>query len=148
MKTYQEYASALIKEFEGLRLESYVCPAGKLTIGYGHAFGDVSKGQKITRDEAEKILEKDIEYFTKGIKTYLKVPIAPNQLGALVSFCFNIGIGKFKTSTLLKKINAKDFDGASKEFLRWNKATIDGKLTVLDGLTKRRKAEMEIFLKG
>ena len=148
MKTYQEYAGSLIRHFEGLKLESYVCPAGKLTIGYGHAFDDVFKGQKITKDEAEKILEKDIEFFNSGIKRYLKVPLAPNQLGALISFAFNVGIGNLKTSTLLRKINLKDFDGASKEFLRWNKATVDGKLTVLDGLTKRREAESQVFLKG
>jgi len=148
MKTYKEYASELIKKFEGLELKAYICPAGKLTIGHGHAFGDVAKNQVITKEEAEKILEKDIEHFKTGVTKYVMVKLSENQLGALISFAFNVGIGNFKKSTLLKKLNTKDYEGAAFEFLKWNKATIDGKLTVLNGLTKRREAEKEIFLKG
>ena len=131
----------LIKKFEGCRLKAYLCPAGVLTIGYGHT-KSVKPNQTITQKQADELLLADLTEFERGVKSSLIVPINDNQLGALVSFAYNVGIGALQKSTLLKKLNAKDYQGASSEFLRWNKA--GGK--ELKGLTLRRQAERELFL--
>lgn len=134
----------LIKNFEGLRLKTYTCVGGKLTIGYGHTKG-VAIGQVITKEEADKLFLQDIEYFEKEVNSLVQVSITQNQFNALVSFAFNCGITALKDSTLLKMLNAKDYNGAAKQFLRWNKITQNGKLVPCEGLTNRRKAEMEMF---
>lgn len=131
---------ALIKKFEGCRLTAYKCPSGVYTIGYGHTNG-VKKGQRITQKEAEAYLREDVKKFENGVNKYVSAPLTQNQFDALVSFCFNCGLGAFKTSTLRKKLNAKDYAGASKELLRWNKASG----VVLDGLKRRRNAEKDLF---
>jgi len=130
----------LIKKFEGCRLTAYKCPAGVWTIGYGHTNG-VKKGQKITQKQAELFLREDIKKFENGVKKYVSVPLTQNQFDALVSFCYNCGLGAFKDSTLRKKLNAKDYAGAAKELLRWNKS--NG--VVLEGLKRRRNAEKVLF---
>lgn len=130
----------LIKKFEGCSLISYKCPAGVWTIGYGHTNG-VKKGQKITEKQAEIFLREDIKKFENGVKKAVFVPLTQNQFDALVSFTYNCGLGAFKNSTLRKKLNAKDYTGAAKEFLRWNKS--NGR--VLDGLKRRRNAEKDLF---
>jgi len=132
----------LIKEFEGLRLKAYRCPAGVLTIGYGHT-GGVREGQVLTQEEAEELLKKDLLVFERGVRNYVKVPLTDNQFSALVSFSYNVGLGAFGKSTLLRKLNARDYNGAATEFAKWNKG--GGK--VLLGLTRRRTAEKELFLK-
>lgn len=139
MKTSQKGLD-LIKKYEGCRLISYKCPAGVYTIGYGHTKG-VKKGQKISQKRAEDFLREDIEQFENGVKKYVSAPLNQNQFDALVSFCFNCGLGAFKNSTLRKKLNAKDYTGAAKEFLRWNKS--NG--VVLEGLKRRRNAEKDLF---
>lgn len=131
----------LIKSFEGLELEAYLCPANIWTIGYGHT-GDVKEGDTITKAEADELLEKDLEKFRGGVNRCVKVPLNENQFGALVSFAYNVGIGSLQSSTLLKLLNACDYDAASDQFLRWNKS--GGK--VLTGLTRRREAERAVFL--
>lgn len=130
----------LIKKFEGCRLTAYKCPSGVYTIGYGHTSG-VEKGQKITQKQAEAYLREDVAKFENGVNKYVSVPLTQNQFDALVSFSFNCGLTAFKNSTLRKKLNAKDYTGASKELLRWNKA--GG--VVLDGLKRRRNAEKDLF---
>lgn len=130
----------LIKKFEGCRLTAYKCPSGVWTIGYGHTNG-VKKGQKISRSRAESFLREDLRRFENGVNSAVFVPLTQNQFDALISFCFNCGLTAFKESTLRKKLNAKDYDGASKEFLRWNKS----KGVVLDGLKRRRNAEKALF---
>ena len=132
----------LIKKYEGCRLTAYKCPAGVYTIGYGHTKG-VKKGVKITQIQAEAYLKQDLVVYENAVSKYVKVPINQNQFDALVSFSFNCGTGALKTSTLLDKLNKKDYKGAASEFLRWNKS--NGK--VLKGLTNRRKEEQELFLK-
>lgn len=132
----------LIKKFEGCRLTAYKCPAGVWTIGYGHASG-VKEGMTITQEQAEEYLKQDLEKFEKGVDDCVKVGINQNQFNALVSFAYNCGIGALQTSTLLKKLNKCDFEGTANEFLRWNKS--NG--AVLPGLTNRRVAEREMFLK-
>ena len=132
----------LIKEFEGLRLDAYRCPAGKWTIGYGSTAG-VRQGMSITADEADDLLDRDLQFFEAGVEKAVKVKIRQSQFDALVSFAFNLGLGSLKKSTLLKKLNAGDDHGAAEEFLRWCYA--NG--VALTGLLRRRKAERELFLK-
>lgn len=131
----------LIKRFEGCRLTSYLCPAGVLTIGYGSTGPHVRAGMTITPNEAEKLLLKDIERFERGV-TILVGETTQNRFDALVSFAFNLGLANLQSSTLLRKHRAGKFAEAGDQFLRWNRA--NGK--VLDGLTKRRKAERELYL--
>jgi lysozyme len=137
----------LIKKFEGLRLKAYKCPAGVWTIGYGSTVGVVG-GQEITEEEAEKLLLDDVFSAWRAVMELVTVPLSQEQFDALVSFVFNVGIGNFSKSTLLKKLNAGDYLGAAKEFLKWDKATVNGVKKPLAGLTKRRIMEKELFLRG
>ena len=108
-----------IKAFEGCELTAYRCKAGVLTIGYGHTSG-VKAGQQITKSDAEKLLREDISNVEKQMSKVIKSKLNQGQHDAVVSFVFNIGIGKFKTSTLLKKINANANDKSiGNEFRRW-----------------------------
>jgi lysozyme len=136
----------IIKECEGCWLKAYLCPSGKQTIGYGHTGPDVKENLIITQDRAEEILRSDIKRFEAALndKALVKNPINSNQFSALVSFCFNVGIGAFQTSTMLKKINTGDFKGAAAEFDRWVFATNKEKLP---GLVKRRALERALFEK-
>lgn len=136
----------LIQSFEGFVATAYVCPAGVVTIGYGTTRINgrpVKLGLKITTDEAEQFLEEDLKMFEDIVNSSVSVEITQNQFDALVSLVYNIGGGNFKKSTLLKVLNGGGFQEAADQFLRWNKA----KGKVLPGLTRRRKAERELFLK-
>lgn len=130
----------LIKKWESLKLEAYLCPAKVWTIGYGHT-GGVKQGDKITKEKAEEILLKDLSLFELGVSKAIKVPVSENQFSACVSLAFNIGLTAFTNSTLCRKLNNKDYEGAALEFPRWNKAA--GK--VLAGLISRRKEEQALF---
>ncbi|MDX2211670.1 MAG: lysozyme [Oculatellaceae cyanobacterium bins.114] len=132
----------LIKQFEGLRLEAYLCPAKVPTIGYGTTAG-VKMGDRITAEQAEDLLRKDVEKFEKAVNSAVTVPLTDNQFSALVSFTYNLGAGALQKSTLLKLLNQGNYEAAAQEFLKWNKAA--GK--VLPGLTRRRQAEQALFLK-
>ncbi|KAA6402535.1 MAG: putative lysozyme [Streblomastix strix] len=134
-----------VKGFEGLNLTAYTCPAGIWTIGYGHT-KNVKKGDQITLQQANQFLTEDLTDSGKQMVKIVKVPMTQNQYDSLVSFTFNLGIGNLQSSTLLRKLNAGDDKGASEEFLKWNHARVGGVLKVLDGLTKRRKAEKDLFL--
>ena len=136
-----EKAKRIIKEFEGLRLQSYKCPAGVWTIGYGHTKG-IKPNMTITESDAERLLDIDIVEVARTIRKHVTVYLNDNQAQALVSFIFNIGQGNFANSTLLRKLNAKDYKGASLEFQKW----VYSKGKKLPGLVRRRKAEMELFL--
>lgn len=136
-----EKAKALIKEFEGLRLNAYRCPAGVLTIGYGHTSG-VKEGMSITEVEANALLDQDVSIAAEQVKSVVKVNLNANQLDALIDFVFNLGIGNLRSSTLLKKLNAGDYTGAAEEFSKW---IYSGK-TVLPGLVRRREIEKQLFL--
>ena len=136
----------LIKEFEGFSANAYLCPAKIPTIGYGNTFYEdgrkVKLGEQISKTDALELLEKIVNKdFADKIFPALKVPVAQNQFDAMVSLAYNIGTGSFLKSTLLKKVNAGDFIGASEEFLKWNKS--GGK--ELLGLTRRRKREQDLF---
>lgn len=137
----------LIKKYEGFSSKPYKCPAGIPTIGYGSTFylnGNkvTMKDTPISEEVALSILFSAVEDFSKKVEKLLKVPVNQNQFDALVDFSYNLGIGNFQKSTLLKLINNKDFIGASKQFKKWNKS--NGK--VLNGLTNRRKEEEVLFL--
>jgi lysozyme len=133
----------LIKKYEGLRLKVYTCPAGILTVGYGHTGPDVRSGQTITPEKAAELLAADVEKFERGVAGLLRRAVTENQFSALVSFAYNLGLGNLGKSTLLKKLNDGDFTGAAAEFGKWNKAA--GR--VLPGLTARREAERTLFMK-
>lgn len=133
-----------ICQFEGLKLERYRDAVGLWTIGYGHLIlkEETEKLSKITTGEAKQLLRKDLKRTEDGVKKLLNHPATQNQFDALVSFAFNVGVGNLKKSTLLKKLNAGDIQGAALQFKSWNKA--GGK--ILTGLTRRREAEMKLFL--
>jgi lysozyme len=134
-----------IMEHEGVRLTAYPDPGtggDPWTIGVGHTGPEVVHGMTITREEAMSLLAQDVKTAEKCVTANVRVGLTQSQFDALVSFVFNVGCGAFKGSTLLKKLNADDEQGAADEFLRWNKAA--GR--VLPGLTARREAEREMFL--
>lgn len=133
----------LIKSFEGLRLKAYKDSVGVWTIGYGHT-RTATSGMSISEPEAEALLREDLKDAQGGVDRLVKQQLSDNEYAALVSFVFNLGAGNFSRSTLLKKLNAGDRKGAAEQFLVWNKA--GGQ--VLAGLTRRRKAERDLFLKG
>ena len=131
---------ALIKKFEGCRLEAYRCSANVLTIGYGHT-GGVLETDVITQDDADKLLEQDIAKFEKYVNVNVAVELNQNQFDALVAWTFNLGVGNLRQSTMLRKLNEGDYQSVPSEMNRWNKA--GGK--TLDGLIRRRKAESLLF---
>ena len=153
MPVVNDAALDLICEFEGFEPKWYPDPAHGWkvpTVGYGHtdAAGEPkfakTKDKTFTKAEARLILERDLAQYAAVVKKAVHVPINDNQYGALVSFTFNLGPSNFLKSTLLKKLNAGDYEGAAAEFKRWNRA--GGQ--VLKGLTRRRAAEAALFLSG
>ena len=131
----------LIKRFEGCRLKAYKCPAGVWTIGYGHT-NNVRPDDVITQEEAEELLKRDIKVHEDNVKRLVKSSLTQGQFNALVSFEYNIGYGAFANSTLLKLLNAQNYDAAAKQFIRW--VFIGDKVS--EGLLRRRRAETEMFL--
>jgi len=164
MRDLNDAGLELIKSFEGIpdgdpqtvNIDPYLDPIGIWTIGWGHAIeagGAYLRGKAnrkaaqdlypggITMAQAETLLRGDVLDTCRDVEALVDVPLTDNQFAALVSFTFNLGRGSLAKSTLLKKLNAGDYAGASAEFQRWNKA--GGK--VLDGLVARREAESELF---
>ena len=144
MKTTEETVNK-IAEFEGLRLSSYKCPAGVLTIGYGHTGKDVKENQIINIAQAKTLLLKDLEKCEKAVmrlQTEHAYFFNQNQFDALVSFCFNLGTGIFKQLTDDYKRSVSEIGNA---ILMYDKATVNGKKTALAGLTKRRRWEKDLF---
>jgi lysozyme len=140
-----EAAIQLVKEFEGLRVAAYPDPGTKgapWTVGYGHTTG-VFKDTHVGPDQANRLLQLDLEEAGRQIENIVKVPLNENEWAALLVFVFNVGAGNLKGSTLLKLLNEGNRQEAASEFLRWNKAA--GK--ELAGLTRRRIKERELFLK-
>ena len=138
-----KYGEKLIKKFESCKLTAYkVDKAEKYyTIGWGHYGADVKKGMKITKETADKLFRNDIKFFETSVNSCLKVKVTQSMFNALVSFTYNVGYGAFKSSTLLKYVNKKQFKKASNEFKKWNKC--GGK--ALKGLIKRRLLEQTEF---
>lgn len=133
----------LIKESEGLRLKAYLpTPNDVYTIGYGHT-KTAKKGMVITLEGAEALLLHDLKWVETAIDMYVQVPLNQNQYDALASFIYNVGGTAFRKSTMLRLLNASDYDGAAGQFPRWNKQ----KGKVLNGLTTRRQKEQTLFKK-
>lgn len=152
-----ERAVELVKQFEGWhralpdgRAAPYLCPANVWTIGYGATFlldgsAVTSKTAPITREEGEKLLQAQLVIFERGVLAEFRqgdVTLNANQLGALTSFAFNLGLGRLKSSTLLRHVKAGNMQAAADEFPKWVMA--GGQK--LPGLVRRRDAERALFL--
>jgi len=142
MKTSQQGIDFL-KGFEELRLEAYLDGGGVPTIGWGHTKG-VKLGQTITIEQAEQFIREDLQEAELCVERQVPYGLAPHQFDMLVSLVFNIGVSAFTKSTLLKKLDQSDIQGAADQFERW--CFDNGKK--IKGLLRRRKAERVIFLEG
>lgn len=135
----------LIREFEGLRLDAYPDPGtggDPWTVGYGHTGDDVFQGMRITRAEADALLRNDVRSSEDAVHELVNVPLEQHQFDALVSFCFNCGRSAFAKSSLLRKLNAGQYEAVPGELAKWNKA--GGR--VMAGLVRRRKAEAALWV--
>ena len=140
-------AKEIIKHFEGFSPVFYRCPSGWITFGFGSlqsTYPDVKL--PVTREQAEEYLLKDMRKFERGIRRLITVPLSENQLAALISFTYNLGLGALQRSTLRMKLNRGDYEGAADEFLKWDKARVGGVMRALPGLTRRRVAERNMFI--
>jgi len=168
MRRISQAGIDLIKSFEGIRdgdkltpnFDVYLCPANYWTIGYGHVVkvgGVMLKGVEdeakariayprgLTLLECETLLADDLARHSQSVESLVKVKLTDNQFAALVSFAYNCGIAAFSGSTLLDMLNKGYYESAAAQFLVWNKATVNGKKVVLNGLTRRRQAEKQLF---
>jgi lysozyme len=128
---------ALVRQFEGCRLQAYLCPAGVPTIGVGHT-RNVKLGDRCSQEQADLWLTQDLD---DAVTSLVKVPLTQGQFDALTSFVFNLGMRRLAESTLLILLNKRDYHGAAAQFARWVRS--DGQ--VLDGLVRRRAAEAKLF---
>ena len=144
-----ETGKALIKSFESCRLIAYKDGGGVWTIGWGHTGPEVCEGLVWTQDTADRAFLEDLAYFEVGVDALVKVPLTQGEFDALVSFAYNCGLDQDEDtkaeglgdSTLLRKLNDSDYNGAAAEFPKWNKD--NGK--IVNGLTRRRMAEKALF---
>ena len=141
-----------IKKYEGCRLKAYkpVATEKHYTIGYGHYGSDVKADMVISQEEADRLLVENIKTIEYQLRLFMPATLQNNlkkhQWDMIVSFCFNLGVANFHKSTLYKKMcaNLNDYDAIGKEWLKWCNA--GGKR--LEGLVRRRKEELEIFING
>lgn len=136
----------LIKRFEGCKLKAYKCPAGLWTIGYGNTFYEdgtkVKEGDVITQERAEQLFDIVLNEFASKVDGLVKSNVTENNFAALVSFTWNVGVGNFQRSTLLRKVNANPKDKTIlAEFKKWTRANGE----VLKGLVRRRDAEAKLY---
>ena len=140
--------AALLKKFEGCKLTAYRCPAGICTIGYGHTASAGAPpprdGMTITQKQADDILSRDLTQYETAVHNMVQQPLNQHQFDVLVDFAYNAGIGNLKSSTLLKKVNAAQFNDVPAELMKWTKG--GGK--VLPGLVRRRQAESAWWSSG
>lgn len=130
----------LIKEFEGLHLTPYLCPAKIWTIGFGHT-RTVRAGMQITEAQAVTLLDEDLNLFERSVSRLVTVPLSDNQFSALVCFAFNVGTGNFEFSTLLKLLNRGWYEQVPAQLMRWDHANGE----VMGGLSRRRAAEGRLW---
>lgn len=133
----------LIIRFEGFSSKPYICPAGYLTVGYGHLVKpgeDFSLG--ISQAEAHGLLERDVQGSCNAVNRLVTVPLEQCQFDALVSFVYNLGSGSFQRSTLRQKLNREDYESAANEFSKW----VYARGVKLAGLVLRREAERRMFV--
>jgi lysozyme len=143
-----EIAAELCKRFEGFRAKPYLCPAGIPTIGYGSTY--YADGKKVTlndllisQEAANDLLMNELQhtYLPGVVRNCPILATDERKCNAIVDFCYNLGVGRLQTSTLKRKINAQDWDGAKEQLMLWTKG--GGK--VLPGLLKRRQAECALM---
>ena len=144
---------AIIKNFEGLRLTAYRDVAGVWTIGYGstryHDGLQVKPGDQLAGElQADALFRNTLGQYQDAVNEFVKVPITQNQFDALVSFTYNEGTGALQQSTLLVKLNEKNYIEAAAHFLAWDKITDPktGQKVICDTLVQRRKEESQLFL--
>jgi lysozyme len=147
VKMINDKGLTLLKDFEGFSPEPYKDIAGVWTIGFGSIYGSDSKRvtkehKSLTREEALKLVERDLKITEDRIARLVKVEVNENQFSALCSFVYNIGSGAFQRSTARMKLNRKNYKGCADEFLRWKYAN----KRIIPGLLRRRKAERNLFL--
>lgn len=133
---------ALIKRYEGCRLEAYDDGVGVWTIGWGHTGPEVKPGLRITQFEADTLLLSDLRWAEEAVRNRVTTRLRPSQFDALVSFTFNLGAGAFARSTLLKRVNEKQHARVVEQFGKW---VIGGGKPML-GLARRRAAEAALYL--
>jgi lysozyme len=136
----------LVRRYEGLRLKPYLCPAGKPTIGYGHTGAEVRLGSPpISVGFAEMLMEEDITKFARAaLKLSPILATEDEKLCAVADFCFNLGTGRYKASTLKRKVDAGEWDDAADELSKW----VWGGGRKLPGLVARRAAEARLMIGG
>lgn len=133
-------ATQAIAGFESFRAHAYQDTGGVWTIGYGHTH-DVKEGDVISKEDATRLLHVEVDAFAAGVFRLVKAPLTVRQAAALISFAYNVGLAAFAKSTLLRKVNAGDLEGARAEFGKW--VHDEGK--VVAGLVNRREAEAKLF---
>lgn len=137
----------MIKQWEQCRLEAYDDGGGVWTIGWGRT-KDVQEGDTCTQREADLwFYEDDLRDAIEAVDRWVEVFLNPNQYGAILSFTYNLGEDNLRKSTLLRKLNGRDWDGVVRELPRWCKQRIDGELVVVQGLVNRRTAEVALWSK-
>lgn len=137
-------SSDFIKDFEGLSLTAYKCPAGILTIGYGHTGSDVYDGMEITKEKADELLLNDVRSVTNSFARLVNVPVTEGQFIALTSLAFNVGTHyvAHNCPKLMRALNVGDYRECARQFLD----IVKSNGTVLNGLVRRRKAEHDLFI--
>jgi lysozyme len=146
LRTINDAGLNLIKSFEGCRLAAYQDVAGIWTIGYGHIRG-VREGMTITEPQATEFLQQDLADTETAVDAMTSsAPTTNNQYAAMVSLCFNIGSGNFRTSSVLRFHLARDYTSAADAFLLWDKSHVNGQLVEVQGLLNRRRAERDLYL--
>ena len=136
----------LIKKYEGFKANAYLCPAGVPTIGYGSTMWTdgrkVRLGQTISMQDAEKLMA----FFLANVLHFIPDTVNQNQMDALCSLIYNIGVANFRKSTLLMKVKENPDDETIRdEFMKWTLARKNGQLVQLPGLVKRRKSEADLY---
>ena len=142
---YSKDGLHLTERFEGCRLVAYPDPGSggdPWTIGYGHTGHEVVEGLEITQEQAEQYLAQDIKQAEANVNAVVHVELTQEEFDALVDFAFNCGCRNLDSSTLMKKLNAGDYESASQEFIKWDMAAGHH----MAGLLKRREAEAAMFI--
>ena len=134
---------ALIKKFEGCKLVAYLCPANVWTVGWGATGPDVKAGVRWSQEEADARLKKDaVVYWLASVKLSPRLAYSETKHSAIADFCYNLGVGRYKASTLKKRVDEGDWEGAVEELEKW----VWGGGRKLPGLVARRKAEGELLM--
>jgi lysozyme len=134
---------ALLRQWEGCRLDAYRDIGGVWTIGYGHT-RTARQGMTITQEQAESLLREDLHVFEAAVADAVHVDLTDNQFAALVSWAYNVGVSAMRRSSLIRRLNAGDYDAVPAELAKWNRV----KGQVVRGLSNRRAAEAGLWARG